>query len=96
MSFARIERYDYALVRKIDFYFLHAGKVRQHRSQFAHAVIAIFTFSGDLDRFQNSVIPSFLKKRIGRIRICRSCRIHCVFFSSLCNVSTLRFGRLPF
>ena len=59
MRFARIERDDYALVREIDFYVLHAGNVLQHRSQFAHAFIAVFTFSGDFDRFQNNVIAAF-------------------------------------
>jgi hypothetical protein len=34
----------------------------QHRSQFAHALIAIFTFSGDFDRFQNSVVGAFRGK----------------------------------
>ena len=51
MRFARIECYDYALVRKIDFCILNSGNVLQHRSQFAHALIAIFTFSGNLNGF---------------------------------------------
>jgi len=76
MCFARIERDNHALVLEIDFYVLHPGNVLQHRSQFAHALIAIFTFSGDFDRFQNSVVGSFGEKRIGRIRISRSCRVH--------------------
>ena len=53
MRFARIECDNHALVREIDFYVSHSGNVLQHRSQFAHAFIAIFTFSGDFDRFQN-------------------------------------------
>ena len=61
MCFARIERDNHALVLDIDFYVLHPGNVLQHRSQFAHALIAIFTFSGDFDRFQNSVVGSFGK-----------------------------------
>ena len=76
MRFARIERDDHALVREIDFYVLHPGNVLQHRSQFAHAFIAIFTFSGDFDRFQNSVVGAFREKWIGRIGISRSCRVH--------------------
>ena len=46
------------------------------RSQFAHAFIAIFTFSRDFDRFQNRVVGAFLEKWIGRIAISRSCRVH--------------------
>ena len=76
MRFTRIERDDHALVLNIDFYVLHSGNVLQHRSQFAHAFIAIFTFSGDFDRFQNSVDGAFRKKWIGRIGISRSCRVH--------------------
>ncbi len=84
MRFARIECYDYALVRKIDFYVLNSGNILQHRSQFAHALIAIFTFSGDLDRFQNSVVGAFREKWIGRIGISRSCRVHRVFLRFSC------------
>ena len=51
VRFARIECYDYALVRKIESYVLHSRNVLQHRSQFAHALIAIFTFSGNLNGF---------------------------------------------
>ena len=69
MRFARIECDDHALVREIDFYVSHSGNVLQHRSQFAHAFIAIFTFSGDFDRFQNSVVGAFREKWIGRIGI---------------------------
>jgi len=80
MCFARIERDNHALVREIDFYVSHSGNILQHRSQFAHALIAIFPFSGDFDRFQNSVVDSFGGKRIGRIRISRSSRVHRVYF----------------
>jgi hypothetical protein len=31
------------------------------------------------------VIAPFWKKRVGRIGVTRSCRIHCVFFVSLFN-----------
>jgi hypothetical protein len=50
MRFARVERNDHALVREVDFYILYSGDVRQHRSQFAHTLIAIFTFRGDLEK----------------------------------------------
>src|SRR6266850_3600753 len=86
MCFARIERDNHALVPDIDFYVLHPGNVLQHRSQFAYALIAIFTFSGDFDRFQNSVVGSFGEKWIGRVGISRSCRVHRVLVVSLSNV----------
>src|SRR6476660_2629236 len=89
MRFTRIERDDHALVLNIDFYVLHPGNVLQHRSQFAHALIAIFTFSGDFDRFQNSMVGSFREKRIGRIWISRSCRVHRVLVVSLSNARRL-------
>ena len=76
MRFPWIERDDHALVREIDFYFLHSGNILQHRSQFAHAFIAIFTFRRDFNRFQNRVVGAFRKKWIGRIGISRSCRVH--------------------
>ena len=76
MRFACIERDDYPFMLQIDFYVLHSGNVLQHRSQFAHALIAIFAFGRDLDRFQNGVIRAFRKKWIGRIGIGGSCRVH--------------------
>ena len=54
MRFARIKCDNHALVRKIDFYVLNSGNVLQHRTQFAHAFIAIFTFSGDFDRLDKT------------------------------------------
>src|SRR5262249_7658086 len=51
MVFARIERADHALILKIDFHVLHSRNLLQHRSQFAHALIAIFPFSRDFDHF---------------------------------------------
>ena len=81
MRFARIERDDYALVREIDFYVLYPRNILQHWSQFAHALIAIFTFSGDFDRFLNGVVGAFREKWIGRIGVTRSCRVHRVLVS---------------
>ena len=43
MRFARIECDNHALGRDIDCYVSNSGNVLQHRSQFAHAFIAIFT-----------------------------------------------------
>ena len=95
MRFARIEAHNYALVREIDFYILHPRNVFQQRSQFAHAFIAIFTFRGDLDRFQKSLVGAFRKKWIVWIGISWSCRVHRVFVS-LPNASTLCNIALPF
>ena len=80
MRFARVKCDYHALLREIDFYVLHSGNVLQHRSQFAHAFIAIFTFSGDFNGFQNSVVGTFREKWIGRIGIVWSRRVHRVFF----------------
>jgi hypothetical protein len=52
MRSACIERDDYTFMLQIDFYVLHPGNVLQHRSQFAHTLIAIFTLGGDFDRFK--------------------------------------------
>ena len=82
MRFVWIEGDNHALVLDIDFYVLHPGNVLQHRSQFAHALIAIFTFSGDFDRFQNRVVGAFREKWIGRIGISRSCRVYRVLVVS--------------
>ena len=79
MGFAWVERDDHNIALEIDFYVLHAGNFRQHWSQFAHALIAILAFSGDFDRFQNFVTGALREKRIGRIGISRSCRVHRVF-----------------
>ena len=42
MRFARVERHDHALVLDIDSHISHSGYPLQRRSQFAHALIAIF------------------------------------------------------
>jgi len=76
MRFAWVERDDHKLALEINFYVLHSGNVLHHWPQFAHALIAIFTFGGDFDRFQNGVIGAFREKWIGRIGITRSCRVH--------------------
>ena len=81
MRFARIERDDYALRPEIDFYILDPRNVLQQWSQFAHAFTTIFTFRGDLDRFQNSVVDAFRKEWIGWIGISRSCRVHTIWLS---------------
>jgi len=76
MRFACIERDEYAFMLQIDFYIVHPGNVLQQRSQFAHALVAIFTFGRNLDRFPNGVIRVFRKKWISRIGISGSCGVH--------------------
>jgi hypothetical protein len=94
MRFAWIEPDNHAFVLEIDVYLLNAGNVLQRRAQFADAFIAIFTFSGDFDRFQNRVVGAFRKKWISRIGVSRSGRVHRVCFVSLCNESRPGNGRL--
>ena len=83
MGFARVEREDHALALEVHFHISHSGNPLQHRSQFAHALIAIFPFSRDFDRFQDGIAAALPKKWIGRIGISRSCGVHGVFFVSL-------------
>ncbi len=92
MRFARVECYDYAFVLEIDFYVLHAGNVLQHRSQFAHTLIAIFAFRRDFDRFQNRMIGALRGKRIGRIGISRSCRVHRFSYLTFEKRAVVAFG----
>ena len=86
MRFARIERDDHALVLKIDFYIVHAFNFHERRAHLSHSLMVILAFSGDFDRFQNSVVDSFGEKWIGRVGISRSCRVHRVLVVSLSNV----------
>ena len=86
MRFARIERDDHALVLEIDFYVWHSGNVLQHRSQFAHAVIAIFTFSGNFDRFQDRIVGPFRKNRSAGSGSGRSSRVHRVLIIAEFNI----------
>jgi len=95
MRFARIERDNHTLALEIDFNVLHPWNLVHQRSQFAHAFIAIFTFRGDLDRFQKSLVGAFPKKWIVWIGISWSCRVHRVLVS-LSNASTLCNIALPF
>ena len=76
MRFARIERDDHALVLDIDFYIVHAFNFHERPAQFSHSLMVIFAFGGDFDRFQDRVVGTFREKRIGWIRIARSCRVH--------------------
>lgn len=76
MRLARIKRDDDALMLEIDFDMAHSLNFHERRSQLANAFIAIFTFGGNLNRFQDGVIGPFRIERIGRIRIIWSCRVH--------------------
>ena len=78
MRLARIECDDDALVREIDHYILHATDLHQGGTKLANALIAIFSFRCDLDRFQDRVIRPFRIKWIARFRIIWSCRVHCL------------------
>jgi len=95
MGFARVEREDHALALEVHFHISHSGNPLQHRSQFAHALIAIFPFSRDFDRFQDGIAAALPKKWIGRIGISRSCRVHRVLIITQFNVQSERIGRLP-
>jgi len=59
VSFAGIEFHNYALAFKIDGDILHAADPHKQRPKFAHALVAIFTFGRDLDRFDNRMIRAF-------------------------------------
>ena len=91
MRFSWIKCHNDALTLEINFYVFHPGNFLQHRAQLAHAFIAIFAFSADLDRFQDCMIGAFREKRIGWIGIGWSRRVHRF---SLSNVRQPRSGRL--
>jgi len=76
MRFARVKRDDDALMLEIGLYVFHSSNFLQHGSELAHAFIAIFAFGRDLDGFQDGVIGAFREKRICRVRIVWSCRVH--------------------
>ncbi len=76
MRLARIKRDDDALMLEIDSDMAHSLNFHERRSQLANAFIAIFTFGGDLDRFQDGVIGPLWIERVGWIRFVWSCRVH--------------------
>jgi hypothetical protein len=91
MRFPGIKCNDHALALEVDFYILYAVDFHQDGAQLAHAFLAIFAFSCDLDCFQNSVVGAFREKRIGWIGIVWSRRVHSL---SLSNARQWRCGRL--
>jgi hypothetical protein len=72
----RVKRDDDTVMLQIDFYICHAGNSFQHRSQLAHTIIAIFAFSGDLDRLKDGVIGPLRIEGVGWIGFVWSCGVH--------------------
>ena len=90
MRFSRVKCDDHTLVFEIDFHVFHPENFLQHRSQLAHALIAIFAFGPDLDCFQDRVISPFGIEWIGWVRLVWSRGVHCFFI----NVRQARSGCL--
>src|SRR5436190_21999239 len=76
MRFPRVKGDDNALVLEIGLYVFHSSNFLQYRSEFAHTFIAVFACGRDLDGFQDGVIGAFREKRICRVGIVWSCRVH--------------------
>ena len=89
VGLARVECDDHAFARKIDSDIADAVNFHQYRTQFPHALIAIFAFGGDLDGFENGVIGPFGIERVARFGFVWSRGIHHLF-----NVTRSRAGRL--
>jgi len=81
MRLARVECDDNALVLQIDFYIFHASNSFKYGPKFTHTFIAIFAFSGDLDRFQDGVIGPLGSEWVSWVRVVWSCGVHrfCLF-----------------
>lgn len=94
MCLACIKCDDDALMLEIDFDMADSLNFHERPAQLANALIAIFAFGGNLDRFQNCVIGPFRIERIGWVRIVWSCRVHCFLTFSLTNVRHPPNGRL--
>ena len=76
MRLARIERDDHPLTLEIDFYIFHAGNFLQHRSQFAHTLVAFFAFGRDLYGLNHGFVAVQRTEWIGRIWIVGSRWVH--------------------
>ena len=76
MRFARIKCDDDALMPEVNFHVLHPFDFHEWRPQLSHAFVTIFAFGCNLDRFQDRVISPLGIKRIARVRIVWSCRVH--------------------
>ena len=79
MRFARIECYDDTLMFEVDFYVTNSINFHERPAQLSHAFVAIFAFGCDLDRFQDRVIGPLGIKRVTRVGIVWSCRVHSLF-----------------
>jgi hypothetical protein len=58
VGFARVELHNNTLARKIDSHIPDSVCFHEYGAKFAHAFVAIFTFGGDLDCFDNGVISA--------------------------------------
>jgi hypothetical protein len=67
VRFARVKRDDHPLARKIDIDALHAVDAQERWAQLAYALVTIFAFGRDLDRFQNRVIGALGIKWVVRL-----------------------------
>jgi len=76
---ARVKCDDDPLMTEINFHTLYAFEFPERPAQLSHAFIAILALGCDLDRFQDRVIGSFRIKRIARVGIVGSGRVHRFF-----------------
>ena len=60
MDFSRVEADDDAFAAGIGVDVLHAGNFAQRVPKFAHALVAIFAFGCDFDRFDDRLIAVLL------------------------------------
>jgi hypothetical protein len=76
VRFARIEGDDDAFSWEIDFYILNPVYLHERCAQLSHAFIAILALGRDFYRFQNGMIGAFGIKRVARVGIGWSRRVH--------------------
>ena len=76
VGLARIEGDDDALPGSVYFHILHTGNAFKRPTQFPHALVAIFAFRRDLNRFNHGLIAVNGHKGIGGIGIVRSRWVH--------------------
>ena len=91
VRFAGVECHDDALMFEVDFYVTDSINFHERSAELSYAFVAIFAFGCDLDRFQDRVIGSLGIKRVARVGIVWSCRVHSL---SLSNVRGWLCGRL--
>ena len=76
---ARVKCDDDPLMTEINFHTLYTFDFPERPAQLSHAFVAIFAPGCDVDRFQDRVIGSFGIKRIARVGIVGSGRVHRFF-----------------